>query len=436
MPPMSPRSGLIGVLVAVCACGKSDPNAGDAGIDGTGPALCENLGLSCSDAITLANCTELGVEPETSNCPWGCKDTGGAHCGALSPTGGALTAADLADDPSIVSAEISGTIDGNTGTISNVRGAGTGVVDGIGYELRGDIAVFRFASLHVAGALALVGDHPIALVAPGPIIVDGVIDAQGSCTGLTAVAGGLAGGAAGSPGSNGAAAGAGAHDSASGGGGAGQGGNGGMGGAGIGQLATAGGSPSGSDTIDVLVGGGGGAGGGGTDGGVGGGGGGALQLASNSSLLFGPSGGINAGGCGGKDNLDGGGGGGAGGTILIEAPSVLVSAGSVLAVNGGGGAAGSSCGSRPGTPGALGDAPAVGGAGCATTGGAGGSGGAAMALDGSNGTTSPNGGGGGGAVGRIRFETRVGRVTLDSGAVLSPPLVDGSTSTHAAATVN
>lgn len=73
----------------------------------------------------------------------------------------------------------------------------------------------------------------------------------------------------------------------------------------------------------------------------GGGGGGAVQVSAAVSITLGPTGVITAPGEGGSASVSAGGAsGGAGGAILLEAPVVTLSPGSVLAANGGAGGAG------------------------------------------------------------------------------------------------
>jgi hypothetical protein len=118
----------------------------------------------------------------------------------------------------------------------------------------------------------------------------------------------------------------------------------------------------------------------------------------------------------------GGGGGGAGGTILLEAPSITIAG--KLAVNGGGGGTRLAYGAHA----TLDRMPAPGGTAPTTANGNGGIGGTGDMPAGGL----PMGGtfgAGGGAVGRMRFHTRAGAVTVEAGAVLSPALDDNQTTT-------
>src|SRR5262245_58388467 len=85
-------------------------------------------------------------------CLWACVTDGGAHCGVPHPTGGGVMPGDLADDPSLMPVVIDRDlfIDSDTGVIPTYRNlGGVGVVDGIDFQVRGNVAVFRFASLAI-----------------------------------------------------------------------------------------------------------------------------------------------------------------------------------------------------------------------------------------------------------------------------------------------
>jgi hypothetical protein len=162
----------------------------------------------------------------------------------------------------------------------------------------------------------------------------------------------------------------------------------------------------------------------------GGAGGGAVQVTSYTSIQFAnpmaantcgawASGAGGAGGAPGGSGPRGGGGGGSGGAILIEAPTVDIRLGVVLAANGGGGGAGAD--TIDGQPGQFSSTPASGG----ITAGVRGGNGAALnvnATDGAPGVmtqqSSPAGGGGGGGIGRIRINA-ITPIVSDQ-AVLSP----------------
>ncbi len=400
---------------------------------------CRAASTECASADVLRTCSGPGAEAIDTVCRWGCL-AGPAHCGQLVPAGGAVASEDLAPDAQLAAVVLDGvTINTDTGTIGSladpmsIRGAGSGIIDGIGFDTRGSAGVFRFGSLAIDGPISIIGTHAVALASDAPIRVNAVVDMRGPCTQNTAGPGGFAGGA---PNQNASGSGGGQRGATNseGGGGGGYGGVGGRGGRPIGTGAT-GGASFGMPAIPMLVGGGGGGGGGDGGGGAfGGGGGGALQLASNTRIEIATAGGINAGGCGGKvaTQNGSGGGGGAGGAILLEAPTITIAG--TLAVNGGGGAGGNDQG-EAGQPGQLARTAASGGAGGGAGGADGGNGAAAATSDGSAGVDGNRSGGGGGAIGRMRFHTRAGTATIDGAAVLSPSLDDGTTTTEAAATV-
>jgi hypothetical protein len=429
----------LALVLAGCSqiFGLDRPATSDGGADA---AICAAASTSCVSADVLRTCTAAGEASIDTQCTWGCI-AGPAHCGALMPAGGALIADDLTTPQGLGDTVLmTGTvIDSDTGQIGTalmpmgVRMAGDGIIDGIDYEVRGDVAVFRMKSLSINGAVLGIGTHAIAIVSLGNVTIEAPFDMRGPCAMNVAGPGGFAGGARAAMGI-GAGGGNAGPTGSDGGGGAGYGAGGGRAGA-IFGAGPSGGSAYGMDTIPALIGGSGGAGGGAPNGsGVGGGGGGALQIASNGAITIGASGGINAGGCGGKGgtgNMAGGAGGGAGGTILLEAPTITIIG--ALAVNGGSGAAGSD-GQNAGEAGHLDRTPALGAAG---NGGSGGNGGAGATLGGSPGQNAANaGGGGGGAVGRMRFHTKAGAVTTTPQMVLSPALDDApTTTTQGAATV-
>jgi hypothetical protein len=453
------RAGIVaGAAVAACKFtpGKA-PDGGnvvivDAGLDA--PAMCGSSFLACLESTHLVNCV-AGGSSMTARCNWGCVDSSGgteAHCGVIMPAGGAISGSDTTmfgggvDDITLTGNLIVNGDDGRIGTSasqSSVRAAGTGQNGGIDYQVRGNVAAFRFKSLKISGTITLISNtsgRAIAFISDGDVLITNTVLASGFCGGVNPGPGGYAGGSA--KGTPGAGPGGGSSDGTGtqsvGGGGGGYGSGGGSGPNGNGQ----GGAPFGDDVISVLVGGGGGgaggAGGGGMTG-LGGGGGGALQIVSNSQIVImtnSGSAGINAGGCGGLSGSggnDGGGGGGAGGTILLEAPLIHVNG--IVAANGGGGGGGAAGTTLPGDSGLWSRTPAAGHSGGAN----GGSGGAGSALGGFDGSNSGSkGGGGGGAVGRIRFNSRNGSgVIIDSTAVLSPALTDDPTRcTQGSAAVN
>ncbi|MBA3392379.1 MAG: hypothetical protein H0T89_07030, partial [Deltaproteobacteria bacterium] len=332
------------VGAAIVAACKFSAGVEDRVVDALPDAsACATASTECLDGDTLRTCVAAGDAATDRICAWGCRTTPFARCAEIVPAGGGVMPTDVAPSTElgVLVFEPGTTIDGDNGRIGTAaeadkyRASGpVGVMNGIDYQVRGNIAVFRFTKLRIAGALTLIGSRSIALVADGEILVEGVVDARGSCVGSNAGPGGFAGGFKQGGKGSGSGGGSGAIGANEGGGGGGYGGTGGSGGNGV---FAAGGGPYGDATITLLFGGAGGGGGsGGTNSGSGGGGGGAVQLVSNARILI--SGGINAGGCGGQTGVngnDGGGGGGAGGTILVEGKVVEISG--TLAVNGGGG---------------------------------------------------------------------------------------------------
>ena len=423
---MARFSALAMSLVSIAACSfRTNPAARDAAprdvvpidlpidvmLDSPPAMACTSSSATCLDANTLETCTGPSAQPVVTICTWGCLAAGTDHCGALAPSGGAVTTGDLSAS-GVGAVTLAGNIiDTDNGTI-------LGVSSGFTQTVRNNVQVFRFASLTVDGPITFTGTNAVAFVASDAIVVNSTIDARGPCliSRQTAGPGGFDGG---DGDTTGAGTGGGGTSSGKndGGGGGGYGAGGGTGG----NSGGAGGIGYGNATITSLVGGSGG-GGGHNSGHVGGGGGGAIQLVSNTSFVF-NAGGINAGGCGGHstagDGNGGGGGGGAGGAILLEAPTVRVSG--ALAVNGGAGGGNNTDGgdgSLDRTPASNADGGGTGGAG-GTPGGAPGA----------------SGGGGGGGTGRLRINTRSGQATVTG--TLSPSFTDpGTTSTQGTATIN
>ena len=412
---------------------QTDARFGDAPIDVYLPdaGACASVSDMCIGDV-LRRCATVGGAAVDTTCAWSCSPVGVAHCAKLAPTGGGVVATDLDPDVTLGATTLGPglvTLNGDTGVISSVRPTGgAGVVNGIRFAVRNNVAIFTFANLTISGTVQLAGTTAIALVSLGDITVNGLLDARGNCTGTTAGPGGTSGGmagmmAAGNGGGGGGASGGNNNDS--GGGGGGHGAVGGVGGKSLTTTNPPGGVGFGDAAVTLLSGGGGGGGGGGGVGaGLGGGGGGGLQLVAENAITI--AAGVNAGGCGGKSSTgnEAGGGGGAGGTILIEALTIHVTAAGLLVVNGGGGGSGN--GGTDGASGILGVARAPGGI-EGSSGGTGGRGAATTALAGEAGVDKTFGGGGGGAIGWIRLNTRTGAATLDSGAILSPTLTEVST---------
>jgi hypothetical protein len=405
------------------------------------PEICTTATDAECIGNTLRECRTVGQLPIDTLCAM-CVATPSPHCETLVPSANGADAADLAPDGNVLDITIANnaTVDTDSGEIQGVRNAGEGVVDGIGFSVVGNIAIWRFHSLVINGDLDFTGAHAAVFAANRTIDVNGELDLKGNCDFQTPGPGGAAGGIGETDGQGlgKGIRGNGGPGAASGGGGGGHGSLGAAGGSANGQSAPAGGSVYGDPTISMLVGGSGGGGGGGsaTTSGVGGGGGGAIQLVANDRITFTASGGINAGGCGAQRQLvnsAAGGGGGAGGTILIEASVVSLST-AVLAVNGGAGSGGDlACGdgengrsSRTTAKGGNGTGPILNPNTSGGFGGNGGIGGTAAAA-GLSGSENKNAGGGGGGIGRIRINTRDNANLDGSCANCSPKFDDENT---------
>jgi len=314
------------------------------------------------------------------------------------------------------------------------------------------MGVFGWKQINIPDGVRVrfTGSRAAALIASGPIEIEGLLDLRGglsecsdpSCAGPGGFVGGslhrttLQGSGPGG-GVLGFGGGSGVGEEAGGGGGGACGVGGKGGDAGIDMYLGGNGGPAylKSELVPLCGGSGGGSGGIGKStidpGQRGGGGGGAIQIVSQVSVSIRSSAdtpsGIQAGGGGGQPDQDsnfndGGGGGGSGGAILIEAPSISIGAGAVVAVNGGGGAGGfnETMKTNAGQPGLLSSTLAAGGMGTCS----GGSGGAGSMPNGSAASGMPRdgGAGGGGAVGRIRLNSLDNGVVLDG--VLSPSMGD------------
>jgi hypothetical protein len=433
----------------------------DGAIDAYVPdaAVCAMKSAECI-GDTLRQCTGPGAIATDKACGWGCDATGDGSCKHVVPSASALTVADAQTatgltDVILIDGYVLDTEMGRIGTTGNptqIRGAGTGVINGIDFQLRPAlnandpaVGVFRFRKLTIqttstGSPLSFAGVNAVAIVSLGDFVIDGTIDARGTCAGASGGPGGYSGGTSKGPGNGPGGGGSNATNKYAGGGG-GHGGVGGQGGSDTVGTFVPGGIVNGDSAITILRGGSGGGGGAGAAA-AGGGGGGAIQLVSNTLISI-PTGGINAGGCGGKSKAggnDGGGGGGAGGTILLEAPLVTFGATAKLAVNGGGGAGGDTDVVGAAQDGQLSRVAALGTAGgnMGANGGAGGDGAAAAMANGSDGASLAGkpGGGGGGAVGRIRINTRQDAgLTLQPGTELSPNFADSSSCTRGEATI-
>ncbi|MDB4964115.1 MAG: hypothetical protein JWP01_4114 [Myxococcales bacterium] len=316
-----------------------------AGTDGSLDALVD----AAIDACPVATCQDTWVVGcgAPVACGHGCSEMGGAHCRVLVPSNG-VTPDMLVGATADVTAN-DWNFDTDDGEIRRgntmLRTAGTGVIAGIGFEIRDGMGVFTANSFRVAqfDDWDADGDNSLVLFAATTISVIGELDVGAN--------GGVAG-----PGGSDASAftsgqncrgktgrffSAGFGEGGGGGGGRTAGGNGGASNQ-AGATGAGGTLCSMFPTTLPLRGGAGGAHGGNSSLNSGGGGGGAVALVAMESIsVTGVVGAPGAGGISGASGTapsgDGGGGGGGGGAVLLEAPSVVVSG--ALTANGGGGAA-------------------------------------------------------------------------------------------------
>jgi hypothetical protein len=396
-----------------------------------GPVTCVPNETVC-DGRTLSQCNASGDGfTERRVCPFTCEDDD--HCTLASnvpeaeqedcPGSAVRLAPPPGADVTIVN-QGDGLIecDPNCGDgISSIPAAGTensGDLNMVWFclaeiDIPSDVTVTVEAGLPRTLGLLVRGEARVA----GQILAAGngaTIEGPGAAGPGGGIGGGLvadqgqAGGGA-CPGQGGGKAELGLASTGGGGGGGGHGGNGGVGGAGRssgGQTADGGGSGPGCgvEALEPLVAGGGGGSGGdgscqGSCGWPGGGGGGGIQIAAGGGVTItgtiDASGGDGFGVATGDEGRGGGGGGGAGGAILLEGPSVTVSGGGRLLVEGG-----------------------AGGAALAGNGGIGGAAGLPTGAGGANADANSEGGsGGGGGGGRIRLN---GTAVPACGAFASP----------------
>lgn len=144
------------------------------------------------------------------------------------------------------------------------------------------------------------------------------------------------------------------------------------------------------------------------------GGGGAIQLVSKTRIALASTAVVDLSGAGGVAQVLGGG-GSAGGSALLEAPTITLTSGSVIAGRGGSGAAYRyMMGATPGNEGPTSGTTGAAGVTCSGCGGTSGAGGTESSIGGGTGTaTLPGGTGGGGAAGRC--------VTRNASGTLNPP---------------
>lgn len=389
-----------------------------------------------------------------SSCVLGCNSQAQPpRCWHLGPSTYTLVETDLsAATADLVIDQAGSTINTDTGEIQNgsqvVRPPVVGPAAGVVFLLRKqnsgpELGGFIVSSLRIKamGQLQVVGSRALAVYVATSATIDGLLraPAAGTTPGSGGFAGGAKNGGAGSCPPEGGGAGGlrssqwTATESDGGGGGGGRLAPGGGGGGWWWPfvIGVPGGKAVGDPTNKPLFGGCGGGGGGGPDkhgqgdGGYGGGGGGAIQLSVDGLLSIGGT--ISVPGAGGQGGVGGagGGGGGSGGAILLEAVTIELRAGALLAANGGGGGAGAA-NRNDNSPAAGEDGHdsqerAAGGENDGDSSGRGGQGGAKGAAHGDRGADQLNGGGGGGAAGVIRLVATV-PPTSQVGATSSPGL--------------
>ncbi len=360
--------------------------------------------LSCTGSAAT-ECGSDGMSSTIETCVLGCSPYG-ARCTTIVPSNGlgsAFADAMRQQDVTIASGAM---IDTDTGDVTNADGTTTAVTSQAVTQTGGGptIRAFEAQSFTIAD-VQVVGKNALALVASGPIIINGQINAAASGTANAPGAQILPAACLGSDSTSGSVCAA-----TPGGGNATDGG----GGGGVIPAALPGGGLVGS--FVPLV--GGCHGGNIVDGGVvsasGGGGGGAIQLVSGTSVSIGGL--VSLGGGGGAPTC----GGGAGGLLIVEAPTVTIAATGGVVANGGGGGC-----SVAGADAAATDEPAPScGSGTAAGFGAGGTGSAAPVGGNTCGfplscTCDANQyTGGGGSVGRVHIVSADGTYTSD-GSVMS-----------------
>src|SRR5690242_16274074 len=109
---------VLATAMAACFFEPTKPaeHAGDAGIDGAIDAQPDAppCATSCTGSSTLhLECP--GTSPTDLMCGWGCVGSGLAHCGFITPAGGAVAPADLAPTGLNVGSIASEDIDTDTG---------------------------------------------------------------------------------------------------------------------------------------------------------------------------------------------------------------------------------------------------------------------------------------------------------------------------------
>nr|MBA3820951.1 hypothetical protein [Deltaproteobacteria bacterium] len=177
--------------------GPGDGGSADAAIPDAG--VCPSVGTAmCVDNVLRA-CTAAGQLPTDTVCGWGCRTDGaGPHCGRLQPSGGSLVEADLLPEAGLEDKTLNSTgITFNTdnGSITNYRGSGNGIQNGIEFSLANGVGIFKFRRLTINGApVSFRGANAVALVSETTMDLNAVLDVRGDCAGGSAGPSGRAGG--------------------------------------------------------------------------------------------------------------------------------------------------------------------------------------------------------------------------------------------------
>jgi hypothetical protein len=280
------------------------------------------------DQLTV--CGEDGRSIDTRPCGLGCA-TDETRCLAFEPSNGLGPALEMAENRPAVSLPDGASIDTELGTVVDGVGNTIDVASMLVTQANGQPIRALLARSFVIGHVSVVGAHALAIVSPGTIIVNGLIDAsaEGRRRGPGAVAQGAACVGGQSREEQGTFVFA---NGAGGGGNATEAGRGGVfsgtrsdGGASVGSFAPLIGGCPGGEIVGL---------GGGSTTARGGGGGGGVQVVSLVEVGFLSSGMIDVGGGGGEN----GAGGGSGGVVIIEAPRVRLDGSATgIAANGGSG---------------------------------------------------------------------------------------------------
>ena len=398
------------------------------------PHICAPFSEWCNEEGNKAACNDDGTAVEIIECPFGCTDTPEVRClefmpgnvgeavrpcmdaaGGFAPTSPTKYVIIHTDEGWITQA------DADWGELPRIRDPGEGLNGGIHFQVvpqtesgAPSLGIFTVSEFVVNAGIEIysMGANAFVILSCGDVRIDGTLRARAFMIiddyGGREYMPGPGGSGAGEGSGAGAAGTSPTGITSGGGGGGGFGGGGGAGGTGVGG---AGGGTYGNEFLTPIYGGS----GGGSGRGDGGCGGGALQISTPAAIVVAPSGVIEAGGWGGFSppmTGGGGGGGGSGGGILLEAHTIDLQAGGIVAANGGGGGSGAFMFSPSeegnGERGQPSTRPAAGGLDLGEGSCAGGNGNSAEAMDGATVECGEsNGGGGGGGAGRIRLNAMV-----------------------------